>query len=127
MNCNCGSGKTYEDCCEIAHKDITQVKTAEQLMRSRYTAFTMANGNYLMESHHASTRPLSEKAEIVAWAEAVEWIKLEVKSTNKGLDNDSEGKVKFKAHFKENGKQRFIKENSKFIKENGVWYYLGLA
>ncbi|MDG1475512.1 MAG: YchJ family metal-binding protein [Vicingaceae bacterium] len=127
MSCNCGSGKSYASCCEIAHQDITQVKTAEQLMRSRYTAFTLAYGDYLMESHHVSTRPLSEKAEIVAWAKSVEWDKLEVKSTNKGLENDKEGTVKFKAHFKENGKQRFIKENSKFIKENGVWYYLGLA
>jgi len=127
MNCNCGSRKVYENCCEIAHKDITKVKTAEQLMRSRYTAFTMANGDYLMESHHATTRPLTEKEDVVVWAKSVEWIKLEIKSVNKGLESDNDGKVKFKAHFKEDGKQRFIKENSKFIKENGVWYYLGLA
>lgn len=127
MMCNCGSGKLYKDCCEIAHKDISKVKTAEQLMRSRYTAFTLVNGDYLMESHYKTTRPLSEKKDIVAWAKAMEWIKLEVKATTKGLESDMEGTVRFKAYFKENGKQRFIKENSKFIKENGVWYYLGLA
>jgi SEC-C motif-containing protein len=127
MDCPCGNNKTYNECCEIAHLSLKAVKTAEQLMRSRYTAFTMANGDYLMESHHITTRPVNEKKEIVAWAKAVEWVKLEIKATTKGLEVDSEGIVRFKAHFKENGKQRFIKESSKFTKENGVWYYLGLA
>lgn len=127
MNCNCGSGKLYTECCEIAHQSLKAVKTAEQLMRSRYTAFTQANGDYLMESHHVSTRPISEKEEIVVWAKTVEWIKLEVKSTTKGVEKDNEGTVRFEAYFKENGVLNSIKEHSKFVKENGCWYYLGLA
>jgi SEC-C motif-containing protein len=127
MNCNCGSGKTYVACCGVAHQDITAVITAEQLMRSRYTAFTLVKGGYLMESHHISTRPVSEKEEIVAWAKSVEWIELKVVSTSKGLATDTEGTVAFKAYFKEKGNLNFIEENSRFVKENGVWYYLGFA
>lgn len=127
MNCNCGSGVAYSECCQIAHISLTKVKTAEQLMRSRYTAFTMANGEYLMKSHHITTRPIKEKKEIVAWAKSVEWIKLEIESSSKGLILDNEGTVKFKAFFKERGKLKCIEEHSKFVKENGIWYYLGLV
>jgi SEC-C motif-containing protein len=72
--CNCGNSKIYSECCAIAHKSLKEVTTAEQLMRSRYTAFTKANGDYLMESHHVSTRPIKEKEDMVAWAKSVEWI-----------------------------------------------------
>ena len=108
-NCNCGSGKTYGACCGIAHQDITAVITAEQLMRSRYTAFTLVKGDYLMESHHVTTRPVSEKEEIVAWAKSVEWVELKILSTSKGLAADTEGTVAFKAYFKENGKPQLYR------------------
>ena len=96
-------------------------------MRSRYTAFTMANGDYLMASHHLSTRPIKEKENIVAWAKSVEWIKLEILSKSQGMENDTEGSVEFKAYFKENGKENHIYEHSKFVKENDCWYYLGFV
>ena len=127
MSCNCGSGKTYNECCEIAHHSLKAVKTAEQLMRSRYTAFTLANGDYLMESHHVSTRPVSEKENIVAWAKSVEWVELSILSSTSGLASDINGTVFFKAYFKEKGRLRFIEEHSKFVKEDGCWYYLGFV
>ncbi len=125
--CPCGSGRTYDACCAIAHKSLANVKTAEQLMRSRYTAFTQANGKYLLESHYSSTRPITEIHEIVAWAKSVEWKQLEVIKTKEGQELDKEGTVKFKAHFIENGKADVIRENSKFVRENGCWVYLGYA
>lgn len=127
MNCYCGSLKTYNACCEKAHKDSSQAVTAEQLMRSRYSAFVLANGAYLMHTHHVSTRPLKEKKAIVAWAKSVQWIKLEVLETSKGLENDTEGSVTFNAYFYDNGKVDRIHEKSAFVKENNHWKYLGLS
>jgi len=127
MNCYCGNNKTYKACCQVFHLNQGKTETAEQLMRSRYSAFVLANGDYLMQTHHASTRPLSEKKEIVKWAKSVEWIKLEVQETTKGLENDKEGTVTFNAYFYENGKVDVIHEKSAFIKENNKWYYLGYA
>ncbi len=127
MSCNCGSGKLYVDCCGLAHKDLNAVNTAEQLMRSRYTAFTMGDGDYLMESHHVTTRPISEKEEIVVWAKSVEWVELKILSTSKGLENDTKGTVLFKAFFKEQGNLNYIEEHSTFVKEDGCWYYLGFV
>ncbi|WP_044401523.1 YchJ family protein [Lacinutrix sp. Hel_I_90] len=127
MNCYCGSLKTYSECCEKAHKDSRQAVTAEQLMRSRYSAFVLANGEYLMHTHHVSTRPVKEKKAIVAWAKSVQWITLEVLETFKGLENDTEGTVTFNAYFYENGKVDSIHEKSAFVKENNHWKYLGLS
>ncbi|MFD2542823.1 YchJ family protein [Lacinutrix gracilariae] len=127
MNCYCGNNKTYKACCQVFHLNQGKTETTEQLMRSRYSAFVLANGDYLMQTHHASTRPLSEKKEIVKWAKSVEWIKLEVQETTKGLEKDKEGTVTFNAYFYENGKVDVIHEKSAFIKENNKWYYLGYA
>ena len=127
MNCPCGNPKSYAACCQVAHQSITNVKTAEQLMRSRYTAFTMGNGDYLMQSHHSTTQPTQEKENIENWANSVVWLGLDVLHTTKGLATDNEGTVEFTAHFLENGKPATIHENSKFIKENGLWMYLGIV
>ncbi len=127
ISCPCGSNIKYINCCEIAHKDIKKVKTAEQLMRSRYVAFTMANVGYLMSSHHSSTRPSKKKKSIEKWAKSVNWIRLEVLETKHGNEDDNKGTVTFNAFYFENGKVEVIHENSAFIKENGNWMYLGLA
>ena len=126
MNCYCGNSKTYNACCEVFHLNNGKTKTAEQLMRSRYSAFVLANGDYLMQTHHRSTRPISEKKEIVKWAKSVQWIKLEVLETTKGLENDTEATVTFNAYFYNAKKVEVIHEKSAFIKENNHWKYLGL-
>lgn len=120
LNCFCGANKSYENCCEIYHKNGGKTITAEQLMRSRYSAFVLAKGTYLMQTHHKSTRPIKEKKAIVKWAKSVQWIKLEILKSS----NDT---VSFNAYFIENGITDVICENSKFVKENNVWFYLGLA
>lgn len=127
MNCYCGNSKSYSDCCKIAHKNPAEIKTAEQLMRSRYSAFVLADGDYLMATHHSSTRPIKEKKAIVKWAKSVEWIKLEILETTNGLELENEGTVTFNAYFYENGNVNNIHEKSAFIKENNKWYYLGHA
>jgi SEC-C motif-containing protein len=119
-NCFCGNNKPYKTCCEVFHKNGGRTETAEQLMRSRYSAFVLANGNYLMQTHHESTRPIKEKKAIVNWAKSVVWVKLEILETT--LDT-----VKFNAHFSEDGVPDVIHENSKFVKEDNIWFYLGLA
>ncbi|WP_308991845.1 YchJ family metal-binding protein [Mariniflexile litorale] len=127
MNCYCGNKIPYSECCEKIHHDIHQAITAEQLMRSRYSAFVKADGNYLMQSHHSSTRPIKEKKSIIKWAKSVQWIKLEVLETSKGKSNNTEGTVTFNAYFYEKGNVEVIHEKSTFIKENNHWTYLGLS
>ena len=127
MACYCGHLKTYETCCEKVHKNIAHAKTAEQLMRSRYSAFVLAKGDYLMESHHSKTRKPKEKKAIVNWAKFVQWIKLEITETSNGLENDTEGTVTFNAYFYDHGNVEIIHEKSAFVKEHNLWKYLGLS
>jgi SEC-C motif-containing protein len=96
-------------------------------MRSRYSAFVLANGDYLMASHHSKTRKISEKTAIVKWAKSVNWIKLDILETTKGLENDTKGTVTFNAYFYERGKVEVIHEKSAFLKESNHWKYLGLS
>ncbi len=96
-------------------------------MRSRYSAFVLADGDYLMATHHSSTRPIKEKKAIVKWAKSVQWIRLEVLETLKGTADDIKGIVTFNAYFFENRKVDVINEKSAFIKEDKHWYYLGLS
>lgn len=87
-------------------------------MRSRYSAFVLANIDYLQKSHHSSTRPSNkEKKEISHWTKSVDWLKLEVL-------NSTENTVEFKAYFIENGEIEIIYEKSYFTKESSHWTYL---
>ncbi|MEW7278301.1 YchJ family metal-binding protein [Aquimarina sp. 2201CG1-2-11] len=122
--CYCGNKRSYNDCCAKVHQDINLATTAEALMRSRYSAYVLSKGDYLMKSHHTSTRPLKEKKAIIKWAKAVQWIKLEVISTTNGAISDSEGTVEFKAFYYDEQGLQMIHENSKFVRENGYWVYL---
>lgn len=123
-NCYCGSGKSFEDCCQPILTGKKPASTAEALMRSRYSAYVVADINYLMNSHHPSTRPTKERKEILRWTKSVQWIKLEIKNSIAGTENDTEGWVVFIAYFSEGGKIETIHENSRFVKENGKWYYI---
>ena len=125
MTCPCNPTQLYKSCCHIAHHNINDVRTAEQLMRSRYSAFVLGNVDYLQRSHHSSQRlNAKETREIEQWTQSVNWIKLEVIQTNAGLENDTTGTVEFKAFYMENSRVEVIHEHSRFCKENGHWVYL---
>lgn len=127
MNCPCGKNKSYEECCKVAHDNPMFIKTAEDLMRSRYTAFTMAMGDYLIDTHHAATRDTVDKEELVHWSKSVKWLRLEIINVVDGEESDVTGTVEFKAHFKERSKSRCIHEDSSFKREFGVWKYFGVV
>ena len=55
--CSCGSGRAYAECCGRYLDGGEPPATAEQLMRSRYTAYALAREDYLLATWHASTRP----------------------------------------------------------------------
>ena len=58
--CPCCSSKNYGDCCNLFLGSSTSAPTAEQLMRSRYTAFVLEKALYLVETHHPQSRQQDE-------------------------------------------------------------------
>ncbi|VAW73841.1 UPF0225 protein YchJ [hydrothermal vent metagenome] len=122
-SCPCGSAKEYASCCGHYIIDHVAAPTAELLMRSRYTAYYLANEEYLLDTWHPSTRPKSlnfNKGDAQA-----KWLKLTVNDIEKGTKNDSEGTVEFTARFKIKGKADQLHEISQFSKVGVSWYYVG--
>lgn len=115
--CPCGSKKSYAQCCELLHKGGF-APTAEALMRSRYTAFALGLDEYIQRSWHASTRP----SESIGEDEKPRWIGLQIKR-HESLDDDR-AMVEFNARYKINGRAFVLHEISRFVRENGQWFYL---
>ncbi len=122
--CPCNSNLAYADCCEPIISGRKEAITAQQLMRSRYTAFTKANVDYLMRSHSAKTRPVKERKSIEKWASSVTWMGLTILDIKAGEACDEIGYVEFKALYLENGHPQQIHEKSLFQRENEKWVYV---
>jgi SEC-C motif-containing protein len=88
-------------------------------MRSRYTAYVLGNESYLLATWHASTRPaiLHLDAE-----PQTRWIGLTVKR-HETQDVDH-ALVEFVACYKINGRAFKLHETSRFVREDGRWFYV---
>lgn len=124
FKCPCDSLNNYQDCCNKFHKEIAYPITAEELMRSRYSAFVLADGEYLLKTHSKQTKNQVNKSELVKWAKSVKWLGLRIINKEQGQKGDEIGFVEFEALFKEKIFKRSIHEKSKFIKQDGKWVYL---
>jgi len=81
-------------------------------MRSRYTAYALQNAQYLLDSWHASTRP--ESFHIDPY---VQWIRLSIIDAH-------DDQVEFVATCRVQGRAHKLHEISRFIFENGFWFYV---
>ena len=117
--CPCGSNKPYDLCCGRYLDGAEIPPDAEVLMRSRYTAYTLLREEYVLASWHASTRP-----EKLGLAEDVasKWLGLQVKR-HQQLD-DAHAIVEFVARYKVAGRAHRLHEVSRFVREDGRWFYL---
>lgn len=88
-------------------------------MRSRYTAYTLGNEPYLLATWHPSTRPagLGLAAEV-----SPKWLGLDVKHF--AQQDDSHASVEFVARYKVGGRAQRMQETSRFVKEDGQWFYV---
>ncbi|NUR60663.1 MAG: YchJ family protein [Catenulispora sp.] len=117
--CPCGTGETYADCCGALHAGRATANTAEQLMRSRYSAFAMNDAAYLLTSWHSSTRPARLDLD-----PGLRWTSLEIVDTTGGTAFNTDGTVEFIAHYREAGHPGLLRENSFFVREDGNWVYV---
>lgn len=113
--CPCG-GKTYAGCCAPCIEEGVPAQTAEQLMRSRYTAYTLGHDAYLHATWHAGTRPSGAISEA-----GTKWLGLEVRRHEK---NGGEAIVEFVARYKIGGRAHRLHEVSRFVREEGKWFYV---
>lgn len=117
--CPCGQDAPYAACCGPLHRGETTASTAEQLMRSRYTAFVMHDAPYLQQTWSLTTRPAR-----IEFDAGREWTRLEIVHTTGGSPFHSEGTVEFRAHYVSGGQPGVQQENSTFSREAGHWVYV---
>ena len=117
--CPCGPGKPYGDCCGALHRGSAAAATAEQLMRSRFSAFAVGDEPYLLRTWHPETRPVRLELD-----PAQRWTALEILGSTEGGPFHAEGTVEFRAHCSERGQEDVLHEHSRFVRVDGAWVYL---
>jgi SEC-C motif-containing protein len=117
--CPCGSGLLLGECCGRLHDGTVTAATAEQLMRSRYSAFVLGDAAYLLATWHPSTRPRSLELD-----DGVRWTGLDVLGTTGGSLLAAEGTVEFRASYVVDRRPGAQHENSRFVRDGGQWRYL---
>lgn len=122
--CPCKSRETYAACCQLFHLGRAKPATAEQLMRSRYSAYFFRLVDYLVATTHPNNRPPDLKHRIEETIHGVNWRFLNILGTSKGGPGDKVGKVEFVAEYFEEDQARELHEHSRFKKFQGDWKYL---
>lgn len=84
-------------------------------MRSRYCAYVLELGAYLLSTWHSSTRPRSLELQ------STKWLGLTVKQHKQTGDTAT---VEFVARYKVQGKAHRLQEKSRFVREDGRWFYV---
>jgi SEC-C motif-containing protein len=126
-DCPCHSGRRYTDCCAPFHKGQREAPTPEALMRSRYAAFALGLGEYLVRTL-ASTHPDLEtpRNELVATLsrsrvhQRFQELRILSATTSPGGDT---GEVLFFAGIFDRGADRSFAERSTFVREGEAWRY----
>jgi SEC-C motif-containing protein len=124
--CPCGSGKTFGECCAPLLSGAVQAKTAEALMRARYTAYVTVAIDFLMDTLVKPEGVDTTDADIEgtkAWSEQSTWNGLTIVRTEKGGEADSEGVVEFEADYTRHGLRDKYHETANFKKVDGTWLY----
>lgn len=120
--CPCGSEREYEACCGSYIQGGLIPQHPEQLMRSRYTAYTQANIDYIIQTMCGAALKGFNAVEASAWATSVQWMELKVLNASETGD---EGVVEYAAYFVLQNQMQELRERSHFVRQNGRWFYDG--
>ena len=118
--CPCGSGTVLGDCCRPLHTQQRHARTAEELMRSRYTAYVLREDDHVFRTWHPRTRP-----DDVSTSPVLQWQGLQVLGTEAGGPDDDHGVVEFRAHWTTPSETGTMHESSRFERRAGRWFYAG--
>lgn len=117
IHCTCGNLRPYVECCGRFHSG-EPADNAVKLMRSRYSAYVLRQEAYLLATWHPSTRPATLDLD----ADNVHWLGLEIRAQQPGASN---ARIEFIARFRVgDGVVQKQHEISRFLREDGRWFYL---
>lgn len=130
MRCFCCSSKPFQACCEPFIKGDKTPVTAEQLMRSRFSAYATAQYAYILDTYTKEKQQGLSVDDLAQSAQGAKWFALQVhdaqseesaeSNTSATLHSDT---VEFTAFYFEDKKMYQLHETSNFRVENGAWRY----
>jgi SEC-C motif-containing protein len=109
----------YKTCCQPLHKSALTASSAEQLMRSRYSAFCVGDINYLLTTLHPNYKRDDDKIALQNTIQQTSWLGLKVITHTPGAE---EATVEFAAFYAAQPFEQ-LHELSRFKKLAGQWFY----
>ncbi len=88
-------------------------------MRSRYVAYALGLEPYLLATWHSTTRPASLNLDEEP---RPHWMGLDIRRHE--LQDGDRAIVEFVARYKINGRAYRLHETSRFVREDGRWFYI---
>ena len=120
--CPCGSEIDYSSCCGLYIDGAAIAGSPEVLMRSRYTAYTLAKVSYIKRTMRGKALTGFNAGEAKRWARRVIWTGLRV--VNAFNEHADKGFVEFIARFQDGDQLQSLHEISEFQQVQGVWFYV---
>ena len=119
QSCSCGSGRLFDACCQPLLTGVRPAASAEELMRSRFTAHVADDQLYLHRTHQpTASRPFVAETD----APQMKWTRLVVHAHEPGKNSDN-AFVDFSAYFADENGEQAIHEKSEFHRVSGKWLY----
>ena len=123
-DCHCGAKTAFENCCQPIHENVARATSPEALMRAHYSAYVLAEIDFLHDSLHPNGREEFDFDATKAWAESSSWESLEILDNKAGGPADKTGTVDFVATFTDaDGKRHRHCERSQFKRVNNIWLF----
>lgn len=120
--CPCGSGRPFAACCEPVLRQQRRASTAEELMRSRFTAHTVRDYAHLHRTFLPTAR-LPYRPDPADDNDHLAWTRLVVHAHETTPAKPDSAFVDFSAFYQEGGAEHAIHEKSEFQRRDGEWFY----
>ncbi|MFB2538679.1 MULTISPECIES: YchJ family protein [unclassified Acinetobacter] len=112
----------YASCCQSFHTQHSTPQTAEQLMRSRYSAYVMGLIDYIVATTAPAQQQYLDKDAMSQWSKETDWQGLQV--IRHIVQDKIHSTVEFKAYFINDDELQAHHELSGFVKVDDKWYFL---
>lgn len=122
--CPCGSTALFSECCEPYIDGSKVPQTAIELLRSRYSAYCTKAIDYIIDTHDPKTREELDRESITSWAQESEWLGLEILGCDGGQFDDTSGRIRFSARYRQNNQKIDHLEEAFFERSGDRWYFV---
>jgi SEC-C motif-containing protein len=122
--CPCGTKKSYHKCCGIFHNGSQNPLSAEELMRSRYSAYALKNLTYIKNTMTGKAALGFSLPEAERHQNYGSWLGLDVMNSLNDKKNPDHAFVEFRALHNFKGTMSVLHELSEFTRIEGCWFYI---